>query len=257
METRAHSRAATSRAAVHGITSFCSRSCRCYRARMKLLHLLHAQELKTHEFGIYKKKVAQLMTVAREKDIAEQGNGDDAPSLRDRRRQEKCVLRCPALRHGPLVEMLPRPFSSAFVHCNKMRGLSCICCCLRRWLTRGPTDAGSRRSPSGLGSSNAWRCRCPALLQILCLAASDFAAWRGSANLVIRHYDVGFHHATHRSACKLAARSLRTQTGTAAGKSSINACWLVLSSPLLLRTRTPCSNSTRHNALATLLTPEM
>ena len=54
----------------------------------------NVQELKTHEFGIYKKKVAQLMTVAREKDIAEQATSDDAPSLRDRRRQEKCGL-CP------------------------------------------------------------------------------------------------------------------------------------------------------------------
>ena len=49
------------------------------------------QELKTHEFGINKKKVAQLMTVAREKELAEADGS--ALSLRERRRKEKCALK--------------------------------------------------------------------------------------------------------------------------------------------------------------------
>ena len=48
--------------------------------------------MKTHEFGIYKKKVAQLMTVAREKELADAEGSSSAPSPRERRRQEKYVI---------------------------------------------------------------------------------------------------------------------------------------------------------------------
>ena len=88
--------------------------------------VLHLQEIKTHEFGIYKKKVAQLMTVAREKEMAELGIGDDAPSLRDRRRQEKCgplhavlhiICQSACIQAGAVYMQAAAVLSSAYPRC--------------------------------------------------------------------------------------------------------------------------------------------